>query len=327
MRARLKQYWFLLALAGVIVLGFGWPALLAPVVQIPHVGETVTFTALFLMALPLEAAAVRQALFRPAPVILATFGQYVCSPLLAFGAASLLQRMGFARPLWEGLIVVSVIPCTLASVVLWTRRAEGNEAAAVLVTLVTNLSCFVVTPLWIAILLGAREVPIPIGTLVQQLLLLVVLPIVLAQLLRRHRRFATAATKAKWPLGIATQFCVLAIVLVGSIKTSQKMSPADALQSVWGWVILIGVVLAVHVILFWGGYWTARRLRLTDADTASVAFAGSQKTLMVGMHVALALQVSILPMVIYHVGQLLIDTIFADWLRDAGTRASRARKG
>lgn len=315
MRKILHHYWFLLALLATIVVGFGWPQAFAGLENWPLAGEVVTFIALFLMALPLEAAKVRQALWRPAPVMLATLGQYVAAPLLGFGGAELLRQSGFALSIQEGLIVVSAIPCTLASVVLWTRRAGGNEAAAVLVTLVTNLSCFVVTPLWIALLLGKREVSIEVAPLVRQLLLLAVLPIVLAQLLRLNSQFAALATHAKRPLGFLTQLCVLAIVLIGSVKTAAKITPGEAVGSWLGWAWLIGVVVTVHVILFWGGYWAARGLRLPEADSATVAFAGSQKTLMVGMHVALSLGVSILPMVIFHVGQLLIDTVFADWLR------------
>ena len=56
-------------------------------------------------------------------------------------------------------------------------------------------------------------------------------------------------------------------------------------------------------------------LRFTREDQIAVAFAGSQKTLTVGLLVAMALQVSILPMVWYHVSQLFIDTLIADRFR------------
>ena len=42
------------------------------------------------------------------------------------------------------------------------------------------------------------------------------------------------------------------------------------------------------------------------------AFAGSQKTLMVGLSVATELQVSIVPIVIFHSAQLIFDTFVAD---------------
>ena len=54
---------------------------------------------------------------------------------------------------------------------------------------------------------------------------------------------------------------------------------------------------------------------------------GSQKTLMVGLYVAINYfgGLTLLPMVFYHVGQLVVDTIIADiWSRyDGNSDATR----
>ncbi len=50
-------------------------------------------------------------------------------------------------------------------------------------------------------------------------------------------------------------------------------------------------------------------------DRIAVGIAGSQKTLMVGLQVGIELEMSILPIVVFHIGQLLLDTIIADQLR------------
>ena len=58
-----------------------------------------------------------------------------------------------------------------------------------------------------------------------------------------------------------------------------------------------------------------RRVRSASRwpDSIAVAFAGSQKTLMVGAYVALAVgPLAILPMVAYHAVQLFVDTLIAD---------------
>jgi sodium/bile acid cotransporter 7 len=61
------------------------------------------------------------------------------------------------------------------------------------------------------------------------------------------------------------------------------------------------------------GLQASRALRLPRPDTIAVAFAGSQKTLMVGAYVALAVgPLAILPMVAYHAVQLFVDTLIAD---------------
>ena len=60
---------------------------------------------------------------------------------------------------------------------------------------------------------------------------------------------------------------------------------------------------------------SALLLGMRREDRIAVGFAGSQKTLMVGLQLCIELQVEMLPMVAYHVGQLLVDTLIADRLR------------
>ena len=80
---------------------------------------------------------------------------------------------------------------------------------------------------------------------------------------------------------------------------------------------MVVVVMVVHVALLFGGFATSLALRHSRADAKAVAIAGSQKTLMVGLHVSIQYfgGLAMLPMIAYHVGQLIIDTLIADWMR------------
>jgi len=81
-------------------------------------------------------------------------------------------------------------------------------------------------------------------------------------------------------------------------------------------VVMIVGVTVVHVTLLVLGMVAGRRLRMAREDAIAVAFAGSQKTLMVGAFLALSVgPLAILPMVTYHAVQLFVDTLIADWLR------------
>jgi sodium/bile acid cotransporter 7 len=79
-----------------------------------------------------------------------------------------------------GVIVAVTVPCTLAAATVWTRRAGGNDAVAILVTLITNLACFFVAPAWLRLLVGTAA-EVDYRALVIQLALLDVLPIAAAQ--------------------------------------------------------------------------------------------------------------------------------------------------
>jgi sodium/bile acid cotransporter 7 len=77
----------------------------------------------------------------------------------------------------------------------------------------------------------------------------------------------------------------------------------------------------LHVTAWSCGWWAARLAHLPRTDRSAVAFAGSQKTLMIGLAITVDFGgLAVLPMMAYHVGQLLVDTLLADRLR-AGENA------
>ena len=312
---RLQQRWFLLALVGVLVGGIGWPESLGPVVAaIPK--SAVVAAVMFLMALPLETSVMWRAVRRPGPAWLGALVSAGLAPPVGWLAAQTLPA-----ELAAGMIVATVVPCTLASAAVWTRRAGGNDAVAMLVTVITNLACFLVAPAWLWLLLGA-DVTLDYAGLVWRLVLLVVLPIVAAQLLRQYRPLGGWATRRKVALGGLAQVGILSMVLVGAVGCGRQVGQAADGQvlSATNVTILIAGVLVVHLLLLTIGMLAARGLGIDRPERIAVGIAGSQKTLMVGLYLALELgtlagPLAILPMVAYHAVQLLVDTLLADWLR------------
>lgn len=306
-----RQRWFLLALLAALASGMLWPATLRPLVDaIPR--SAVVAAVMFLMALPLETAAMWRAVRRPGPAWLAALLNAGLAPPLGWLAGHALPEA-----LAIGLVVTCTVPCTLVAATVWTRRAGGNDAVAILVTMITNLACFIVIPGWLKLLVGA-EVSVDYASLIWKLMLLVVVPIAVAQLARQRRPLGDWALRKKAPLGELAQLGILAIVLVGAVGCGEQIhgvSDGAALSPVSITIMIVSVVV-VHLALLFTGLGLSRLLRMSHADSAAVAIAGSQKTFMVGLYVALEFgPLAILPMVAYHALQLLIDTLIADWLR------------
>ena len=78
---------------------------------------------------------------------------------------------------------------------------------------------------------------------------------------------------------------------------------------------MIVAVLGIHLLMLALGMFVARFVGMSRPDQIAVGISGSQKTLMVGLQNGMELNITIIPMVIYHVGQLLLDTFIADVLR------------
>ena len=309
--AVLKRRWFLIVLCAILLIGIlGWRHLQGFVEHFPK--DWVVGAVLFAMALPLRIDAIFNTLRRPGAALLAVVVNMGAVPLFAFVASWLLSD-----DLATGLIVAAVVPCTLASAAVWTRMAGGNDAVSMLVTVVTNLTCFALTPAWLSLLVGRGGESIDFKAMSLKLLVLVVVPIVAAQLLRMWPIVAQAAETRKSGLSIFAQLGVLAMVLVGAIHCGEQLQSIDLqLGGILGQLLLMLVlVTAVHLAGWALGFWFASWLGIGRADQLAVAFAGSQKTLMVGLAVALEFSgLAVLPMLAYHVLQLLIDTLLAQRL-------------
>jgi len=312
-RRFIVQRWFLIALFTVLVVGIAGAAWLEPLAKSKTFRDMLVATVMFVMALPLEARAMWRAITRPGPPLLAVTISFGLLPLVAWGVS-----FGFERDLAHGLLVAAATPCTLASAAVWTRRAGGNDSVAILVTIITNVSCFIVTPLWVVATTGASAAgaELSLDAMVRKLAVLVVLPMLAAQVLRLHQPLAALATRQKLPLSVAAQCGVLAMVFLGAISTGIRLADEQSTNlTALTLLAMLAAVVFVHLTGLSVGVALSRWLKFDREDEIAVAFAGSQKTLMVGLLVAMALQVSILPMIAYHVSQLFVDTLIADQYR------------
>ncbi|MBC8355784.1 MAG: bile acid:sodium symporter [Planctomycetes bacterium] len=319
MKQFLIQRWFLVALVAVLATGICLAGQLQPLTAFALPGTSIPLrsaivaTVLFLMAFPLEASAMWQAMRRPWPPLLAVAVNFGLLPLFAWGIS-----FGLNADLAGGLLVAAATPCTLASASVWTRRAGGNDAVSILVTITTNLMCFIVTPLWLLAMTGERvsSPELSLEKMALKLGLLVVLPMTAAQLFRLHKPLAIWATREKRMLSVLAQCGLLLMVMFGAIRTGIGFSdPTQTQSSIFDLLAMLAAVCLVHTVMLFVGVFLAKMARFSREDQIAVAFAGSQKTLMVGLLMAISLQVSILPMVTYHVSQLFIDTLIADRFR------------
>lgn len=312
MRTFFVQRWFLITLLLVLFVGITWSPQLKPLGDYPWLRDAVVAAVMFCMALPLEMRAIVQSLRQPGPPLLAFTVTFLFLPLFAWVISNFLgQDMG------QGLLVAATTPCSLASASVWTRRAGGNDAVSTLVTLPTNSVCFVVTPLWLYIMTGtmANNPDLSFAKLTAQLGLGVVLPMVFAQLLRLSRPISNWATRGKAEFSVASQLGILIIILFGAIRTGSKLNEQSESVSAVSLGGMIVAVLTVHLTMFWLGVQLAKLCRFSRENQIAVGFSGSQKTLMVGLVMAITLKVSILPMVAYHCLQLFVDTLIADGYR------------
>ncbi len=314
----ISRQWFLLALVVCLAVGFGLPDLIRPLAEIGRLRALITASVLFLMGLTLDARSVSRAVRRPMPALLGIGLNTLLVPLLALPPLWLLStEMG------GGLIVASLVPCTLASAAVWTRKAGGDDGVAMVVSVVTNLCCFLVAPLGLWLILG-QVTEISAADQISNLALGVVLPMIAGQLLRRMW-LAQWAAAHQTQLATLAQMGILVMVAFGSVASADHIAarPGDGISSGIALEIAAAgaMVIGIHCVTLAIGVAAARALGATAAEQIAVGLAGSQKTLMVGLQIALDCGVSVLPMIIYHVSQLMLDTVVAQRWSERHTAA------
>jgi sodium/bile acid cotransporter 7 len=311
MRAFLTKRWFLLVLTGGLALA-GWrPDWLRWTGRLDL--RLLVGLALFLMAWCLPGRSLARALARPGPVLWAIVISYGALPALAWCAGRLLE------PDYRvGLLVFASVPCTLASATLWTRMAGGNEAVALLVTLLTTSTSWLATTAWLVLGTGTAVEVNPTG-LMRDLALVLVLPVGLGQLARTAGPLARAATRGRAVLGVLSRLLMLVVILKAAADVSGRLGERAAALAAGPLLAAAGLCVATHLAALAAGLWGARALRFDRPSRVAVAFACSQKSLPVGLFLFDAYfkdlyPLAVVPMVFYHVGQLVVDTFIADAL-------------
>lgn len=313
--AFLRNRWFLIILGLALVVGLSFPQPFQQIASNTNLRYFVVAGVLFLMAWPLDLQAMTQSMRRPVAPLWACFVNLGFVPLLAWGVSWGTMNWILSPDLARGLLIPAVTPCTLASASVWTRRAGGNDTVSLLVTLLTNLLCFVITPAWLLAMVGHWP-SLAFLPMVRKLAWVVVLPMVFAQATRRWDGIAVWASRHKPQLSVLAQCGILLMVFFGSVQTGMRLMQGESL----GWLAalwMILIVLTLHLLAFAFGWQTSSLWGLDRRDRIAVGFAGSQKTLMVGLQLGLDLKITILPMIAYHIGQLVVDTLIADRLSQA----------
>jgi solute carrier family 10 (sodium/bile acid cotransporter), member 7 len=323
----LKKRWFLCALLTLITSGLVWGhSASAETVEafkayVPT--RWVTAFVLLLMSFSMDSKQLKASFKKPAPVILACLCSYGLIPLLGWAAMSLQQTPDFAI----GVMIAASVPCTLAACSVWTRKAGGNDAVSLLTTMVTNTACVIGAPFWLSMATG-KSVPLDAALLAQKLVFVVLVPTIVGQLCRQPKPMQEFATRNKTPIGVFAQSSILFLVFVGACSGGVQLQKADLGEQFTGLLVVWVSVVVIHLTAWCTAFWGGKLLGFGIEDRIGASFAGSQKTLPIGVYLATEkdtfggenvidggpVPFAVFPILLFHASQLFIDTIIADRL-------------
>jgi sodium/bile acid cotransporter 7 len=317
MRSTLARHWFLLGLAAAIALAALLPWLGAPDGPLmPQVTVHLAVAAAFLVSgltLPLDRLRSAAGQWR-----LHLFIQAFCFalfPALVLPALPLLARLGAPAALTQGFAILACLPTTIASCVIFTRTAHGNEAAALCNSVLGNLLGLALTPLLILLALGTHG-EAPVTAVLRQLSLEVLLPIALGQAVR-----VIAGTNAFHFERLRQVPSMILLYIVFCVFAATFGAPASAGAGPQLLLTIVAVAL-IHLAVLLIAWGLATACGFSPADRIAALFCSTQKTMALGVplisilyghHPQLAWLT--LPLIVYHPLQLVLGGVLATRLK------------
>ena len=326
----LAKSWFLVALLVLLPGGMMWGWSASEVWRVATAGRVqpaaTTMVILFLMSFSLDGGKLCEAFRAPRPVLWGTLVNIGLLPLLAWPLSMTHGLADFSL----GLMIAAAVPCTLATASVSTRQGGGNDAVSLLVTLLTNVLGVVLTPLWLKWAFST-DADIDTGPIIRSLALTVLLPTIVGQLARQIPSLGRHAIARKFQIGIVAQSLVLLIVTKAAVEAGGRLQVQNEWPTAIDFARLAIECAGLHALAMVIAEYGGRGLGLSRLDRIATVFAGSQKTLPVGLLLAAmpavtggrSLPFITFPILLFHAVQLVMDTTIAD--RMARSRETHSR--
>lgn len=229
---------------------------------------------------------------------------FVIYPLL--GLALYPLTFFISDELYRGILFMTLVPSTVQSSVAFTSIARGNVSGAIVAASASSLVGVFATPLLVMALMSTGEGVHIDAQVFLDIALLLLLPFVLGQLVRRWTKgFAAHKATKVVDRGSIT-------MVVYSAFSSGMVAGVWTQVAVWEIVFLVVLSAVVVVFMLWLTRVISQWLGFPRADVIAIEFCGSKKSLATGLPMAsvifggASLGLLILPLMIYHQIQLMI---------------------
>jgi BASS family bile acid:Na+ symporter len=277
---------------------------------LPHIG-IVLGVIMFGMGMTLSLADFRRVATRPAAVGAGVGAQFVVMPLLAFGIARLLS---LPPELAAGFVLLGASPGGTASNVI-TYLARGDVALSVTLTATSTVLSPLLTPL-LTLWLAGQWLAVPVGALFLSIFQIVLVPVVLGVVARRHLSSVVDRSVEVMPLLSVTAI----VAIVGAIVGRN----AEQILSI-GPLILLGVIAHNGLGLLLGfGVGSTLRLGSAQRRTLSVEVGMQNSGLAVALAAAHFGPAAAIPAALFSVWHNVTGPLLATiWVRREGIAPGR----
>jgi len=308
----LKAHGFIIALFAAILLAYLFPTALSdlPLKQITTIGIGLIF---FFYGLKLAPSELKLGFLNYRIHILIQLTTFVVFPLLTLLFIPFFDG-GMQSRLWLAILFLGALPSTVSSAVIMVAIARGNLPTAIFNATISGLIGIVATPLWLSIFM-MKSGEFEIMDILLKLFLQVLLPLIIGLLMQPYLGKMARFHSSKLSLFDKS---VIILIVFNSFSNSFTSKLFDTIK-VLDLLKLFGIVLVLFFLVYGLISYICKLMDFSLEDTITAKFCGSQKSLIHGTVMvkiifgnSAGLGLFLLPIMFYHILQLLLISIFAE---------------
>jgi len=308
----LKSHGFILALLAAILLARLLPQgpELLPLKQITDIG--ISFIFLF-YGLKLSPSQFKMGFLNYRVHFVVQLTTFLVFPILAFLFIPFFEE-GTNSQLWLALFFLAALPSTVSSSIVMVSLAKGNLPTAIFNASLSGLLGIVITPLWMSLFMDSAT-ELQFGEVIYKLFLQIILPLIIGLILQKY--LGNLARKYSRQLGLFDKSIILLIVY-SSFSTSFSTDLFE-MVNLRELLKLVSLILILFILVYFGLSLLCKILGFSIENSITTKFCGTKKSLVHGSVMVKILfgnssnlGLLLLPIMIYHILQLLAIAIFAE---------------
>ena len=317
---RLLKNWFLIGIVVFIFVAYQMPWIgvnngpLYPQFTIKYLAVIVIF---FNSGLSLRPDDLNSAFFNYKIHLFIQLFTFIFIPIFIYLIVVCLKSMTKINEyLLRGILVVSCMPPPVSSAVIITKAIGGNEASAVFNSVLGSFLGIFITPVILFGLVGVSG-PIPMMTIVMQLTITVIIPLVLGQIMRSHVKMWLERKK---PLLSAIGNFMLLMIIFGAFcdTFSSNMKGVGHQEILFVLFFIVVMQLALLRLIFQ----MSKKLNFVKEDAIAVMFCSTHKSLTLGIPILKIIYMNdpflpfvCIPLLIYHPCQILLGGVLVPYMK------------
>lgn len=271
------------------------------------------FVAFFLTGLTLDTSRFGTQLLQFKAPLAAMISSLGFIPLLSWLLASFLLPKEYVI----GVCIIATAPVTVVSGTVMTDLGRGNVPLSLFICVLGNFIGIFTIPFALSLLIGGGgDVKLPAFDMLSGLVITVLAPIVLGNL--AQSRVKTHLPRFKPAFSVFQQCIVLLIIFNAVAVSGTNIREAGATLP-----LLLAFIIFLHALILTMNYGISKIIALDRPSTTAFTIHTSQKTLAVcylvwSGYFANQYPLALIPGIVYHLTQMIMDTFVAERFRRYG---------